>query len=254
MIAETQMAETAPTHIVIDSGLWRGLTVEVVSISAPGRRRHANSDARLSVATRGLFAVADGVSTMPGSAGAAQRCLEYLSGELRAASNRDAETLSRIVRHVSGRIFAEGRARRSGLEAGACTLDGIALDADAITVFHVGDGGVWLGGPGEMRLATTAQNAFEASARNPERNALRLAAAIGARPVVDPWVARAPLTAPGAALIATDGVEDPEALTQAPWFQHRDDANGFAATLEAIAATDHSDDMTLVAARWRPGA
>ena len=249
MMPASSTADTPDANI--DSAQWRGLTLEVVSISAPGDRRHGNSDARLSAAAGGLLAVADGVSTLPGSAGAAQRCLEYLAGELRGAPVRDVATLTRIIQHISGRIFAEGRARRSGLEAGACTLDGVALGADEVTIFHVGDGGVWLGGDGQMRAMTTPQRCRAPSQRDPGQSSIRLAEAVGARPMLKPFVVTAPLSTPGAVLIASDGVVDVTKLAADPWFQGQGPVAAMAAVLESLGADNHPDDMTVVAARWR---
>lgn len=236
---------------VRDAGFWRDFALEVVSINAGGRNRKSNSDARLSAATSGLFAVADGVSSLPGSAGAAQRCLVYLAAELRGSKARDAAALGKIVASLNGRIFAEGRARRSGFEPGACTLDAVLLGDDAVTTAHVGDGSIWIGGPGPMRQTTQPDRVLRPSTRDPSRTVARLAAAVGAKPALTPATATLPLAPVGAALLASDGAPDLPALAENGWFRHDAATDDFAATLEAYAGAGHGDDMTVVAVRWR---
>ena len=241
----------APAHVAtVHTGAWRGFALEVVSISADGARRRANSDARLSSATSGVFAAADGVSTLPGSPGAARRCLDYLAAELRQAGPLDAASVAAVIRHVNGRLFAEGRARLSGLEPGACTLDGVALADDALIVFHVGDGAVWVGGADGMRAMTIAQCAAAPSARDPGATTKRLAAAVGARPMLNPETTATTLPLPGAALIATDGALRADDLLEHPWFRHAAPSSSLAARLEEMAGAELPDDMTVIAVRW----
>lgn len=252
------MTEASPSLIrpvaVRDAGFWRDLALEVVSINASGRNRRSNSDARLSAATSGLFAVADGVSSLPGSAGAAQRSLVYLAAEFRGRETRDAAALAKVVAHVNGRIFAEGRARRSGFEPGACTLDAILLSDDAIAAAHVGDGSIWIGGPGPLRQMTQPDRVLRPSARDPSRTVARLAAAVGAKPTLTPATMTLPLAPTGAALIASDGATDVATLAGNPWFRQEAATDAFAATLEDYAAAGRSDDLTVVAVRWRRSA
>jgi len=236
---------------VRDAGFWRGFALEVVSINASGRNRRSYSDARLSAATSGLFAVADGVSSLPGSAGAAQRCLVYLAAELRGSEARDAAAVARVVAHVNGRIFAEGRARRSGFEPGACTLDAVLLGDDDAAIVHVGDGSIWIGGPGPMRQMTQPDRVLRPSTRDPSRTVARLRAAVGAKPGLTPTTMTLPLAPTGAALIASDGAPDVAALAGNAWFRQDAGTDEFAATLEDYAGAGQDDDLTVVAVRWR---
>lgn len=240
-----------PTPTVAECcGERLGLRFEVVSVLSSGANRKVNSDARLSDVAHGVFAVCDGVSTLADSARTANRVVALLSAAVQAQPARDANSLSAVLTAINGRVFAEGLAARAS--PGACTLVAVAFDADKIVFAHVGDGAAWAANDGAMRQITTPQRVFQPSTRDPTRMAPRLAAAIGAKPTLKPWVLDAPLERQGAALLATDGLEKAARLAGDPWFRHATESADLARKLETLAATDHADDLTAVAVRWHP--
>ncbi len=219
------------------------LRLEGVIASISGSRRRSYGDAYAALISRGLFAVADGVSTLPGSAAAADRIVRNLERQAAAMDRAfDEKGVLEAIRRINGRIFAEGRGARTPDAPGAATLSGLALDAarQAMTLFSVGDSSVWLQGDGDMRRVTTPDV-------DPETGRLR--AAVGAKPVLNPWVRRYSIGESGAALIATDGYADLEAIAAHAWFRMADD--DILGLFERIADAAPSDDVTMISLRWR---
>ena len=212
----------------------------------------------------GLFAVADGVSTLPGAAETSRRCLAYLSLGLEGVENPTSESVGTAIKGINGRLFAEGRAKRSNVKGGlgakgaglgACTLAGMLLKPDSaldFTVFHVGDAEVWLNLDGDVARVTEPQQVQRPSTRDPSKMVTRLAAAMGAKPTVTPIVQQFDASGSGGAVICTDGIAGAPDLAADPWFSAATSNDIFEQRLMSYIQDGQMDDASVVALRWRP--
>lgn len=220
----------------------------------------------LSRPASGLFAVADGVSTLPGAAETSRRCLAYLSLGLESAIDPTQDSVESALRAINVRFFAEGRANRSNIKPGpkakpsargigTCTLAGLLLKPEsalAITVFHVGDAKVWMNIDGDVAGVTTPQQVQRPSKRDPSKMVTRLAAAMGAKPTVTPIVQQFDVNGSGGAIICTDGIASAPDLASDIWFSTDASNAAFEDRLTTYIEEGQMDDAYLVALRWRP--
>lgn len=229
---------------------------DVASITCVGSSRRENSDAIYFDVAAGLFAIADGVGTLPGAGKVAELCLDYLGASALddgSSTTRESALRERIVQ-VNGRLFAECWGARKRLLPGACTLTGVkfAEDRAELTVFHVGDSRLWLREDAGFVSVAEPQVVLRPSRRDPNKLTKRLASAIGIAPTVDPWLNTLPLRSNGALLLATDGFAEDEKLLRDEWLDGGSSNDEFAQRLEACVAAGFSDDASVVAVRWRP--
>lgn len=223
---------------------------EVLTAASSGKKRMVNSDAFLADIAGGCFMVADGVSTLPDSGNTARRCVELCASALRETPPRDVDALKRGIQTVNGRLFAEARQRTA--TPGACTLAMAAFVEDKLMIANVGDSVVWTSNGGSMRQATEAQVTMQPSKRNPDRMTTRLAAAMGAKPGVEPNAQLEMASPQGALLVASDGVSRLRDFATDAWFRHGAPTAALVDRVRALIEAGQTDDMTLVAVRWRP--
>ncbi len=250
--------------VTMASAKWGALLLDVATLTRQGGGRRANSDAMLSRPAFGLFAVADGVSTLPGAAETSRRCLTYLSLGLEGAENPTSESVGTAIKGINGRLFAESRSQRSNVKGGpgamgagmgACTLAGMLLKPDSaldFTVFHVGDAEVWINLDGDVARVTEPQQVQRPSTRDPSKMVTRLAAAMGAKPTVSPIVQQFDASSSGAAVICTDGIAGATELAADPWFSSATSNDVFEERLMSYIQDSQMDDASVVALRWRP--
>lgn len=250
--------------VTMASAKWGALLLDVATLTRQGGGRRANSDALLSRPAFGLFAVADGVSTLPGTAETSRRCLAYLSLGLEGAENPTNESVGTAIKGINGRLFAEGRAQRSAVKGGpnpkstsmgACTLAGMLLKPDSaleFTIFHVGDAEVWINLDGDVAHVTVPQQVQRPSKRDPSKMVTRLAAAMGAKPTVTPVVQQFDASGSGGAVICTDGIAGAPDLAADPWFSSATSNDVFEDRLLSYIQAGQMDDASLVAFCWRP--
>lgn len=227
-----------------------GKTFEVLIAAASGNKRMVNSDAYLADIAGGCFIVADGVSTLPDSANTANRCVDLCATALRETPPSGADALKAAIQSVNGRLFAEARQRTA--TPGACTLGIAAFFSDCLAVANVGDSVVWSSNSGAMRQATEAQVTTQPSKRDPNRMMSRLAAAMGLKPTVEANVKLETAAPQGALLVASDGVSRLRDFAADAWFRHGAPTAALAERVRTLSASGQTDDMTLVAVRWRP--
>lgn len=258
--------------VIIAKARFGAYEIETATLTQQGGGRRSNSDALLCRPGAGLFAVADGVSTLPGAAETSRRCLTYLTLALEGNPDAAPDRVANAIKLINGRLFAESRSQRKtdaprsntrpntgpgteSTELGACTLAGILLspeDDGAFSVFHVGDAEVWLNAGNEAARVTDPQSVLRPSTRHPGKMVSRLAAAMGAKPLVKPVVQEFTIDRPGGAVICTDGIDGTAELIRNPWFTGVGPDNAFEDCLNACIAHGQTDDASLVALRWRP--
>jgi serine/threonine protein phosphatase PrpC len=247
------------------SSHWGALELDIATLTRQGGGRRANSDAMLARSGHGLFAVADGVSTLPAAAETSRRCLAYLTLGLEDSDDPNIASVEAAIRTINGRLFAESRAQRSNIKPGpssakgsglgACTLEGMLLKPDSaleFTVFHVGDAEVWINLSADVRRVTEPQKVQRPSKRDPSKMVTRLAAAMGAKPTVNPIVQQFAAAGAGGAVICTDGIAGAPELAADPWFTSGAENDAFEARLQSFIQDGQMDDASLVALRWRP--
>lgn len=259
-------SEDTSAAVTIVSVRRGAYVIEAAKLTRQGGGRRLNSDALLCQPDDGLFAVADGVSTLPGAAETSRRCLAYLTLALQGSQDAAPERVASAITAINGRLFAESRSHRkidalrpgvdtSSSELGACTLAGILLsptDDGTLCVFHVGDAEVWLNSAHSAARVTEPQRVLRPSKRDPGKMVERLAAAMGAKPLVKPVAQEFTIDGPGGAVICTDGIGYTAELITNPWFAWRTSDTAIEDCLMACVTDGQMDDASLIAVRWRP--
>lgn len=231
-----------------------GMHFEVVTFLSTGNSRRHGGDAALVDAETGLIATADGVSTLPNGRQTAELCVQQLNHGLRGENVHSAEEFGQRIDAVNRRIFAAKVAKSAKIPLGACVLAGVYLwpDGVGLTSFHVGDGMALLrqGADGAFELLAEPHVVARESKVKPGQMLGRLTAAIGAKPTIRPDISEHRLDDSGALIIATDGLKNPDVITGQAWFAWEDSIDGLAAAFSSL-QQDASDDLTIIAGRWR---
>lgn len=232
------------------------LALEALVFIATGNSRRHAGDAALVDDDTGLLAVADGVSTLSNGAQTAAYCVRLLNEAVSDEDSVSSAGIGEMVETINKKTFAAKISKSAAIRLGACTLAGVHLwpGGAGLTCFHVGDGMVLLRpAEGDRFTALTKPHVVERdSGFATAQKVTRLTAAIGARPTVRPDVSAHQLGDRGGLIVATDGLKDPNALAAEPWFDWGGSSDDLDRAIELLADVA-SDDLTVIAARWRRG-
>jgi PPM family protein phosphatase len=130
--------------------------VEEAARTDTGRQRHANEDSYYARAP--IFVIADGMGGAQAGEVASRVAADAFDEELSGGSPE--EQLAERAREANRRIFelASADASRSGM---GTTLTGALLDADEVSIVHVGDSRAYLFREGELRQLTRDHSLVE---------------------------------------------------------------------------------------------
>ena len=179
-----------------------------------------------------LYAVADGVSSVPMGREAAALTCTRIEGFFEAASAPRVESLTQIVSEVDWELRANGPGRA------ACTLSMLWLAYGNATVVHVGDSQVYRVRHGEVLRITRSH-----------RGGRALGAYVGMGPaisgVMQVW--SEPFLVGDLFLLVTDGVTevlDPDDLLDSWWTSAGSPRRAANAIIQAVHAAEGTDDAT----------
>jgi protein phosphatase len=187
------------------------IATEIAVLSDPGRQRRDNEDS--SYAREPVFVVADGMGGAQAGEVASRMVIDAFRAGLPQQGTPE-ERLSVVVQRANSEI--NGRSRSESTSAGmGTTVTAAYLDADAVSIAHVGDSRAYLLRDGELTRLTEDHSLVEEllrggrlteeeAADHPQRSVITRA--VGIEPIVeiDTWTY--PLRSGDVILLCSDGL------------------------------------------------
>lgn len=177
--------------------------MQAVILSRKGSKSDKNEDACLSLPTRGVFVVADGVGGGPAGDFASRAVVDTLYELLAGGECTQASILESIER-ANDRVYAA--ARQEGFKGMASTVVVGWKCEDQIVCFNVGDSRGYLVRTGSIMRLTRDHTKQIQKAPNVVKQVVTNA--VGIHPNINVEVTSYPLTAGDLLLLASDGISD----------------------------------------------